>query len=292
MKFGKFHDEIWQISWSTTECCIFFIHEIQYRYKCNVWSPWHEIRQISWSTTECCIFFIHEIQYRYKWKFLAWNLVNSGFFFRTNADIQYYMLNRQEISWSTIECCIFHQNQSPWHEICQISPWNPPDFMNSGFFFRTNTDIQYYMVYHWMLYFSSEPKSLAWNLPDFMKFAWISPWNLLDFMNSGFFFRTNTDIQYYMVYHWMLYFSSEPKSLAWNSLAFMKSTKFHEIRQISCMKSAVFHAWNSPDFMKSKWAKDQWSYFYHCTYVHIWRRYWFLSGWNLTRFIITFWRSW
>ena len=117
------------------------------------------------------------------------------------------------ITWSTTECCIFHQNQSPWHEICQIS----------------------------------------WNSPDFMKFTWfheicqISPWNLPDFMNSGFFFRTNTDIQYYMVYHWMLYFSSEPKSLAWNPPNFMKSAKFH--------------TWNLLDFMKSKWAKDQWSYF-------------------------------
>ena len=111
---------------------------------------------------------------------------------------------------------------SPCHEIHQISWWNLPDFMNSGFcsifcktntdiykslfhsrfFFRTNTDIQArVLVYHWMLYFSSEPKSLAWNLPDFMKstgfhheICQISPWNPLDFMNSGFFFRTNTDI--------------------------------------------------------------------------------------------------
>ena len=114
----------------------------------------HEICQISWSTTECCIFFIHEIQYRYKWKSLAWNLVNSGFFFRTNTDTQYYMLNRQEISWSTTEYCIFHQNQSPWHEICQISPWNPPDFMKSTRFHEI----------HW-----------------FHEICQISPWNPLDF---------------------------------------------------------------------------------------------------------------
>ena len=42
----------------------FFIHEIQYKYKCNVFHG------LSWSTTECCIFGsfgIHTIvQYRYK----------------------------------------------------------------------------------------------------------------------------------------------------------------------------------------------------------------------------------
>ena len=37
----------------------------------------------------------------------------------------------------------------------------------------------------------------------------------------------------------------------WNLPDFMKSTGFHdEIRRISCMKSARFHAWNLPDFMK------------------------------------------
>ena len=120
-------------------------------------------------------------------------LAHLGFFFRTNTDIQYYMLNRQEISWSTTECCIFHQNQSPWHEIHQISwPWNLPDFMNTRFFFRTNTDIQYQNQYRYTLwaYYMLNMQCIS----PCHEIRWISPWNLPDFM----------------VYHWMLYFSSEP----------------------------------------------------------------------------------
>ena len=56
----------------------------------------HEICRISWILD----FFILQNQYRYT-------------------------------VWSTTECCIFHQNQSPWHEIHQISwPWNLPDSMH------------------------------------------------------------------------------------------------------------------------------------------------------------------
>ena len=141
------------------------------------------------------------------------------------------------------------------------------------------------MVYHWMLYFSSEPKSLSWNPPDFMKSArfhheicqisWI-----VDFLplNPVFFIRTNTDIhertrstteccifgsfgsfQYrYMLnispYHEICLISWNP---SWNLPNFMKSAKFHEIHRNSAdfMKFAEFHVF-------PKWAKDQWSYFF------------------------------
>ena len=110
MKSARFHHEICQISWYTTECCIF--HQNQYRY--TLWayymlnmqciSPCHEICRISWSTTECCIF--HQNQYRYT---LLAHLgcknanfhglpLNPVFFIRTNTDIHewaYYMLNMQ-----------------------------------------------------------------------------------------------------------------------------------------------------------------------------------------------------
>ena len=42
------------------------------------------------------------------------------------------------ITWSTTECCIFHQNQSPWHEIHQIS-WNLPNFMVKSANFMKST---------------------------------------------------------------------------------------------------------------------------------------------------------
>ena len=132
MKFGGFHHEICQISWivdflplnpvffirsntdihertrSTTECCIFgSFGSFQYRYMLNI-SPYHEIRLISWNPPD----FMHEICQ------ISWSTLNPV---RTNTDIH-------ERTRSTTECCIFHQNQSPWHEICWIS-WNPPDFM-------------------------------------------------------------------------------------------------------------------------------------------------------------------
>ena len=158
------------------------------------------------------------------------------------------------------------------HEICQISPWNPPDFM----------------VYHWMLYFSSEPiqiyimsllhvtyavyKSLPWNLLDFMhEICWIS-WNSPDFMKSAGFHHEIHQISWYTteccIFHqnqyrytlWAYYMLNmqcispchEICRISWNPPDFtMKSAGFHhEIQQISwqglihciCnMKSAGFH---------------------------------------------------
>ena len=162
------------------------------------------------------------------------------------ADLIYIKKVISIIKYFHFHVCIF-QDQ-PWnlpdfmkfawfhHKICQISPWNPLDFMNSGFFFRTNTDIRYYMVYHWMLYFSSEPKSLAWNLPNFMK--------------STRFHHEICQIS------WIVDFSSEPiqiYSITWSTteccIFHQNQSPWHEICQISCMKSAEFHAWNPLDFM-------------------------------------------
>ena len=142
-----------------------------------------------------------------------------------------------------------------FHEICQISPWNLPDFMNTGFLFYSSEPIQIYsMVYHWMLYFSSEPKSLAWNPLDFMKSTRFHgheistrfhAWNPPNFtMKSARFHHeicriSSWNLPDFMVYHWMLYFSSEPIQIY--------------IVEVLAMKSARFHAWNLPDFMKFIW---------------------------------------
>ena len=147
---------------------------------------------------------------------LPWNLpdfMNSGFFFRTNTDIHYYMLNRQRFHGLPLNAVFFIRTNtdihfihciSPWHEICWISPWNPPDFMNSGFFFRTNTDIHYYMLNRQRFH----------GLP----------------LNAVFFIRTNTDIHFiHCISPW-----HEICQISWNSPDFiMKSARFHEIRWIS-----------------------------------------------------------
>ena len=162
--------------------------------------------------------------------------------------------------WSTTECCIFYQNQSPWHEIWRIS-WNLVDFMAM-----------------------KSARLHAWNLPDFtMKSAGFHGIPL----NAVFFIRTNTDIHCRSPcheIHWISCMKSarfhEIHLLSWNPLNFtMKSTRFHgiplnavffirtntdihcispchEIHQISCMKSAGFNE------IHPKWAKDPWSYFW------------------------------
>ena len=133
-----------------------------------------------------------------------------------------------------------------FHEIHQISPWNPPDFMNSVFyFFRTNTDIQYYMLNRqnsWstteLLYFFHQKQSpwheihwISWNLPNFMKFARFHEICRISWSTTT-----------------RLYFSSEPiqiyTSLSWNPPDFMKSARFHEICQISI-------SWNPADSQMS-----------------------------------------
>ena len=180
-------------------------------------------------------------------------------------------------SWNLLDFMKF----TWFHEICWISPWNPPDFMNSGFccIFLQNqyryTWIQIYsMVYHWMLYFSSEPKSLAWNPVDFMKSGGFHGHEICQIpcMKSAKFHHEICQISWYTteccIFHqnqyrytlWAYYMLNmqcispcheiRQISCIWNPPDFMKFAGFHEIRQISCMKSAKFHAWNPPDFMK------------------------------------------
>ena len=112
----------------------------------------HEIHWISWPWNP---YFFHSwdpTDINVMYKSLAWNLVDS-----------------------TIECCIFHQNQyrytwmsllhdkyavyiSPCHEIHRISwSWNLPDSMKST---RFHTDIHYYMLNMQCI--------SPWNPPDFM----------------------------------------------------------------------------------------------------------------------------
>ena len=82
----------------------------------------------------------------------------------------------KSLPWYTTECCVFHQK---CHEIHWISPWNPLDFMVLYF---SSEPIQIYKSLPWnppnftmksagFHGHSSEPKALAWNLPDFMKSA-------------------------------------------------------------------------------------------------------------------------
>ena len=116
-----------------------------------------------------------------------------------------------------------------------------------------------FMVYHWMLYFSSEPiqiyivEVLAMKSAGFHEICVIS-WNPPDFMH-------------------------EICQISWNLPNFMKSAGFHHlIRRISwyTTECCIFHQnqyrytlykslpWNPPDFMheiRPKWAKDPWSYF-------------------------------
>ena len=102
------------------------------------------------------------------------------------------------------------------HEICQIS-WNPLNFMKSAGFHGLPLKC---CIFHQNQYRYISPCHEIWRIS----------WSTTK----------------------MLYFSSEPiqiyKSLPWNLADFMamKSTRFHEIRQISWNLS-----WNLPNFMKS-----------------------------------------
>ena len=136
IKSAGFHHEIHRISWNSPD----FMKSTRFH---------HEICRISsWNLPDFMKFtWFHEIHQISPWNPL--DFMNTGFFFvlffRTNKDIQYE--------------CIFHQNQSPWHEIHRIS------WILDFFCFILQNQYRYTV---WM-YFSSEPKSLAWKLPDFMK---------------------------------------------------------------------------------------------------------------------------
>ena len=184
------------------------------------------------------------------------------------------------ISW--MKSARFH------HEICQISSWNLLDFMKFAWFHEIRQIswivdfavfyLQIYISPYFIVDFSSEPiqiyrytgksHGLPLNAVFFirtkvlgMKSAWFHEicrisWSTLNPV------RTNTDIhERTRSTTWMLYFSSEPKAMAWNPPDFMKSARFHEICRISCMKSAGFHGlplnqysyieslpWNPPRF--------------------------------------------
>ena len=116
-----------------------------------------------------------------------------------------------------------------------------------------------------MLYFSSEPKSLAWNPLDFMDFMDL-PWNLYQISWSTLNpVRTNTDIHdlplnvhQNQIYHWMLYFW-----LIWDT----SISPYHEIRQIFMHEihqdfmeiHRISPVWNPPDFMKSDQISVHWN---------------------------------
>ena len=129
----------------------------------------HEIHQISWILDFC---FILQNQYRYT-------------------------------VWSTTECCIFHQNQSPCHEICRIPwLWNPPNFTMKSTRFH------------------------AWNLPNFtMKSTGFHGIPL----NAVFFIRTNTDIHCKSPCH-------EIRRISWNpaGLLIAQTSYFADISHYAC----------------------------------------------------------
>ena len=98
------------------------------------------------------------------YKSLPWNLLD-------------FMKSTGFHAWNLLDFMKFTRFH---HEICQISPWNLPDFM----------------VYHWMLYFSipcHEICRISWNpilnmhcispWHEICQISW--PWNPPDFMKSA-----------------------------------------------------------------------------------------------------------
>ena len=166
------------------------------------------------------------------------------------------------------------------HEIHWIS-WNLLDFMKSTRFHMKSAGFSWwnppdFMVYHWMLYFSSEPIQIYIMSLLHAKFAvYISPcheihqisWNLPDFMamkSAGFHLAMKS----------ARFHGHEICWISWNLPNFMKSTGFHgheicrippyhEIRWILMVKFGRFHEIRRIP----KWAKDPWSYFLCC---HTW----------------------
>ena len=55
-----------------------------------------------------------------------------------------------------------------FHEICQISEWNPPDFMKSADFIVKSSGFQCKIC--WISVWNLPDFRFQWNLPDFMSF--------------------------------------------------------------------------------------------------------------------------
>ena len=151
--------------------------------------------------------FHHEIHW------ISWIVDFAVFFCKTNTDIHEYRYT----VWSTTECCIFHQNQSPWHEIQQIS-WNLVDFMKSARFhgheIRRIPCMKSAKFHH-----------------EICRISW---------------YTTECCIFHQNQYRYTLW--------AYYMLNMQCISPCHEIHQISCMKSAEFHeihqiSWNPPDFI-------------------------------------------
>ena len=142
---ARFHHEICRISpWNLLDFMVY-----HWMLHCSI--PCHEIWRISWYTSECYIvqfLAMKSAGFHLAMKSGRFHVFLVLFFFRTNTDIQYYMLNRQD-SWSITECCIFYQNLAwsllGFHGIhARFHAWNPLDFMvyhQKAVFIKTNTDI-------------------------------------------------------------------------------------------------------------------------------------------------------
>ena len=167
-------------------------------------------------------------------------------------------------------------------EIHQISGWNPLDFKGEiphPAFIKLKSFCWNTCFYNfgWI----SQVKS-GWNPPDFTgKIHQISGWNPLDFKGAiphPAFIKLKSFCWNTCFYNFG-WISPEICRISWNPpdfMDFMKSTRFHlksarfhlkstgfhgfhEICRISwnppdfMVKSARFHGWNLPDFMKSVW---------------------------------------
>ena len=195
-----------------------------------IWDEFHEIRRIScmksagfsWNQTNCMK----------SAGFHAWNPPDFMKFVWFHGK-DFYNVYLYWFWWKI-------QHSVVYHEIRQISWWNPVDFMVK------------FGRFH------------AWNLADFMHEIWWISRNLADFMPRTLVLMKNTAFSGRPYCISVLVLKNKQKSSIheiwqiswWNLADFMKSGKFHEIWQISwwnladfMMKSGGFHPWNQADFM-------------------------------------------
>ena len=178
MKFGRFHHEIWQISCQ------------------GLWFWW----KIQHSVVDHVILYIcigSDERYSYSWNLV--DFMKSGRFHAWNS-VDFMKFSRfHEIQWIS------------WN--CQISPWNPVDFMPRTLVLMKNTAFSGRPCNTVYLYWFWRKIHYSWNLADFM-------------VKSG-------------------GFHGEIWQISWNQVNFMKSSGFHdEIWWISSMKSGGFHGWS------------------------------------------------
>ena len=199
----------------------------------------------------------HQNQYRYTlYKSLPWNLldfmVKSGRFHGKdlyNVYLYWFWWEKYSIQWYTMKSGRFHA-------------WNPADFMKFGGFHEI-----WWISWQGLLQCISvlvQMKNTAfrgipWNPADFMMKSGGFHGELWRISCQGHWFwwkiqHSVVDHTVYLYWFWRIKQKSsihEIWQISWWNLAdFMKSGEFHEIRQISSMKSGGFHgsSWKMQTF--------------------------------------------